>query len=105
MAPTDKREEPGMDHPNHAAAAPRGRALVGTELAGTWAVFRAAVVLPLLIGAVLDNLIHTAPLLLFVGLVIGIVAGGAVVYTRFNSTVNSRLLRNTLAASGVAAVP
>jgi hypothetical protein len=27
--------------------------------------------------------IHTAPLLLFVGLVIGIVAGGAVVYSRF----------------------
>src|SRR2546428_558229 len=47
------------------------------------AIFAAVVVLPLLIGAVLDNLIHTAPLLLFVGLVIGIVAGGAVVYTRF----------------------
>ena len=43
----------------------------------------AAVILPLLVGAVLDNVTHTAPLLLFLGLVIGIIAGGAVVYTRF----------------------
>ena len=72
-----------MDHPSHATAAPRGRAPSGSELAGLGVFLAAAVVLPLLIGAVLDNLIHTAPLLLFVGLVIGIVAGGAVVYTRF----------------------
>lgn len=83
MAPTDKREEPGMDHPTHAAATPRGRAPSGGELAGLGVFLAAVVVLPLLIGAVLDNVIHTAPLLLFLGLVIGMVAGGAVVYTRF----------------------
>ena len=72
-----------MDPPHHAAAAPRGRAPSGGELAGLGVFLAAAVVLPLLIGAVLDNVIHTAPLLLFAGLVIGIIAGGAVVYTRF----------------------
>lgn len=72
-----------MDHPGHTAAAPRGRAPSGGELAGLGVFLAAAVVLPLLIGAVLDNVIHTAPLLLFAGLLVGIVAGGAVVYTRF----------------------
>jgi F0F1-type ATP synthase assembly protein I len=72
-----------MDHPHHAAAASRGRAPSGGELAGLGVFLAAAVVLPLLIGAALDNMIHTAPLLLFGGLVIGIVAGGAVVYSRF----------------------
>jgi F0F1-type ATP synthase assembly protein I len=72
-----------MDDPGHAAAAPRGRAPSGGELAGLGVFLAAAVVLPLLAGAVLDNVIHTAPLLLFAGLVVGIVAGGAVVYTRF----------------------
>jgi F0F1-type ATP synthase assembly protein I len=72
-----------MDDPHHAAAAPRGRAPSGGELAGLGVFLAAAVVLPLLIGAVLDNVVHTAPLFLFGGLVIGIVAGGAVVYSRF----------------------
>jgi len=55
-----------MDHPIHAAATPRGRAPSGGELAGLGVLLAAVVVLPLLIGAVLDNVIHTAPLLLFV---------------------------------------
>jgi F0F1-type ATP synthase assembly protein I len=83
MAPKDKRKEPGMDHPTHEAAAPRGRAPSGGELAGLGVLLAAVVVLPLLIGAVIDNVAHTAPLLLLAGLVIGIIAGGAVVYTRF----------------------
>ena len=72
-----------MDHPTHAAATPRGRAPSGGELAGLGVFLAAVVVVPLLIGAVLDNAIHTAPLLLLAGLVVGIVAGSAVVYTRF----------------------
>jgi len=72
-----------MDHPNHAAAAPPGHAPSGGELAGLGVFLAAVVVLPLLIGAVVDNVIHTAPLLLFAGLAVGIVAGGVVVYTRF----------------------
>lgn len=72
-----------MDRPNHAAAAPRGRAPSGGELAGLGVFLAAVVVVPLVIGAVIDSVTHTAPLLLFAGLAIGIVAGGAVVYTRF----------------------
>ena len=72
-----------MDHPTHAAAAPRGRTPSGGELAGLGVFLAVVVVGPLLIGAVLDNAIHTAPLLLLAGLALGIVAGGAVVYTRF----------------------
>lgn len=72
-----------MDRPTHAAAAPRGRAPSGGELAGLGVFLAAVVVVPLLIGAVLDNAIHTTPLLLLAGLALGIVAGGAVVYTRF----------------------
>lgn len=72
-----------MDHPGHAAAAPRGRAPSGGELAGLGVFLAAVVVLPLLIGAVVDGVLHTAPLILFAGLVVGIVAAGVVVYTRF----------------------
>jgi F0F1-type ATP synthase assembly protein I len=72
-----------MNRPNHAAAAPRGRAPSGGELAGLGVFLAAVVVVPLVIGAVIDNVTHTAPFLLFAGLAIGIVAGGAVVYTRF----------------------
>lgn len=72
-----------MDHPTHAAGAPQVRAPSGGELAGLGVFLAAVVVFPLLIGAVLDNAIHTAPLLLLAGLALGIVAGGAVVYTRF----------------------
>jgi F0F1-type ATP synthase assembly protein I len=72
-----------MDRPTHAASAPRGRAPSGGELAGLGVFLAAVVVFPLLIGAVLDNAVHTAPLLLLAGLALGIVAGGAVVYTRF----------------------
>jgi F0F1-type ATP synthase assembly protein I len=72
-----------MNRPSHAAAAPRGRAPSGGELAGLGVFLAAVVVVPLVIGAVIDNVTHTAPFLLFAGLAIGIVAGGAVVYTRF----------------------
>jgi len=83
MAPKDKRKEPGMDHPTYDAAAPRGHAPSGGELAGLGVLLAAVVLLPLLIGAVVDSVAHTAPLLLLAGLVIGVIAGGAVVYTRF----------------------
>ena len=83
MAPKDKRKEPGMDHPTYDAAAPRGRVPSGGELAGLGVLLAAVVVLPLLIGAVVDSVAHTAPLLLFAGLAICIIAGGVVVYTRF----------------------
>ena len=39
-----------MDHPHDAAAAPRGRAPSGGELAGLGVFLAAAVIVPLLIG-------------------------------------------------------
>ena len=81
MAPNDERKEP-MSHPSHAAATPRGRAPSGGELAGLSIYLAAVVVIPMVAGLVLDNVLHTGPLLFFVGLLIGIVAGIAVVITR-----------------------
>jgi F0F1-type ATP synthase assembly protein I len=82
MAPNDERKEPGMSHPSHAAATPRGRAPSGGELAGLSVYLAAAVVIPLVAGLVIDNFLHTGPLLFFIGLLIGIAAGIAVVITR-----------------------
>src|SRR2546421_10716798 len=83
MAPKDKRKEPGMDHPAYDAAAPRGRAPSGAELAGLGVLLAAVVILPILIGAGIAGVGHTAPLLLFRGPRIRIIACGVVVYTRF----------------------
>ena len=82
MAPTDKREEPSLDHPSHVAAASRGRALSGSELAGLGVFLAAAFVVPLVAGLVLDGLVHTSPLFLFVGLVAGIGAATLGFYVR-----------------------
>lgn len=54
----------------------------GAELAGLGVFLAAAVVVPLLAGILLDNLSQRSPLFLFIGLLVGIVAGVAVVYTR-----------------------
>jgi len=55
----------------------------GTELLGLGVFLAAAFIVPFVAGLVLDAAVHTSPLFLFAGLVVGIVAGGAVVYTRF----------------------
>jgi F0F1-type ATP synthase assembly protein I len=54
----------------------------GAELVGLAVYLAASVVIPLLIGVAVDSAAHTAPLFLFVGLSIGIVAAVAVTYTR-----------------------
>jgi F0F1-type ATP synthase assembly protein I len=82
MAPKDERKEPGMQHPSHAAATPRGRVPSGGELAGLSVYLAAAVVVPLLVGVFVDNVLRTSPLFLFVGLLLGIVMGVMVVITR-----------------------
>ena len=55
----------------------------GTELLGLGVFLAAAFIVPFVAGPVLDAAVHTSPLFLIAGLVVGIVAGGAVVYTRF----------------------
>jgi hypothetical protein len=84
MAPKDHRNDPGMDHPSHAPARPRGQPPSGGELAGLSIFLAAVVLLPLLAGIALDNLLH-AGIFLFAGLLIGILAGIGVVYTRFRA--------------------
>ena len=82
MAPNDKRKEPGMDHPPHAAATPRGRASSGRELAGLGVFLAAAVLLPLLAGILVGSVFGGGAAFIFIGLLVGIVAGVLVVYTR-----------------------
>lgn len=54
----------------------------GGELVGMSVLLAAAVVVPLLIGVAIDSAEHSAPLFLFIGLSVGIVAAAAVIYTR-----------------------
>lgn len=55
----------------------------GAELMGLGALLAGAVFAPIVLGIVLDGALHTSPLLLFAGLVIGILASVWVVYTRY----------------------
>lgn len=52
----------------------------GGDLAGVGLLLAASVLVPLIGGGLLDSVLHTGPLLLFVGLVVGIAAAVAVVY-------------------------
>ncbi|TMF68704.1 MAG: hypothetical protein E6I06_03440 [Chloroflexi bacterium] len=51
-------------------------------MAGIGIYFAAAVLLPLLGGVALDRVLHTAPVFVLVGLVVGLVAGGAAVWLK-----------------------
>ena len=53
------------------------------EFLGISVLMAAAVVVPLVIGLVIDTAAHRAPTFLFIGLFVGIVAAAATVYTRF----------------------
>ena len=54
----------------------------GADMAGIEIYFAAAVLLPLLGGVALDRVLHTAPVFVLVGLVVGLVAGGAAVWLK-----------------------
>lgn len=60
-----------------------GDAPSGRELAGLGGFLAAAVLLPLLAGIVIDAVLGHGGRFLFFGLLVGVVAGVAVVYTRF----------------------
>lgn len=55
----------------------------GAELAGLGVFLAAAFVVPIVLGALLDGVLRTSPLFLFVGLAAGIVAAVAIVYVRY----------------------
>ena len=64
-------------------ARPTSTGPTGTELAGLGMALAAAVVVPMVLGYVLDGALHTSPAFVFVGLVVGIVAAVALVYARY----------------------
>ena len=55
----------------------------GAELAGLGMALAAAVVVPMVLGYVVDGALRTSPLFLFVGLAVGIIGAVALVYTRY----------------------
>jgi F0F1-type ATP synthase assembly protein I len=60
-----------------------GRTPSGAELLGVGVSLAAAVVVPLVLGVVLDGALRTGPILTLVGLSLGIVAAIATGYVRF----------------------
>jgi hypothetical protein len=52
----------------------------GSDLAGTGIFLAASFLVPLIGGGLLDGALHTGPVLLFVGFIVGIAAAVAVVY-------------------------
>jgi len=55
----------------------------GAELMGLGMALAAAVVVPMVLGYVVDGALRTSPLFLFVGLAVGIIGAVALVYTRY----------------------
>lgn len=53
------------------------------ELLGLAVLIAAAVVVPLVLGLVVDAATHRAPIFFFIGLVLGVIAAVVTVYTRF----------------------
>ncbi len=60
-----------------------GQGPTGAELAGLGVALAVAFVVPFLLGVILDGALRTSPLFLFAGLLVGIGAAVAVVYTRY----------------------
>ena len=54
----------------------------GSDLAGIGLYLAGAVLLPLIGGGVLDNVLHTAPVFVLIGLFVGLVAGGIAIWLK-----------------------
>ncbi|HEV8596455.1 MAG TPA: AtpZ/AtpI family protein [Candidatus Dormibacteraeota bacterium] len=52
------------------------------DMAGIGIYFAACVLLPLLGGVALDNVLHTAPVFVLIGLVVGLAAGAAGIWLK-----------------------
>jgi len=53
------------------------------EFVGLAVLLAAAVVIPLVLGLVIDAAEHSSPAFFFIGLVVGVVAAAAIFWTRF----------------------
>ena len=60
-----------------------GQGPSGMELLGLSVFIAAAVVVPIVVGLVIEKIVHRAPIFFFIGLLVGVVAAIATVYTRF----------------------
>ena len=54
----------------------------GSDLAGIGLYLAGAVLLPLIGGVVLDNVFHSAPVFVLIGLFVGLVAGGVAIWLK-----------------------
>ena len=54
----------------------------GSDLAGIGLYLAGAVLLPLIGGVLLDNVFHTAPVFVLIGLFVGLVAGGIAIWLK-----------------------
>ncbi|HEX3508582.1 MAG TPA: AtpZ/AtpI family protein [Candidatus Dormibacteraeota bacterium] len=54
----------------------------GSDLAGIGLYLAGAVLLPLIGGVILDNVFHSAPVFVLIGLFVGLVAGGVAIWLK-----------------------
>jgi hypothetical protein len=55
----------------------------GTELFGLAFLLAAVFLVPLVLGLAIDGVVHSSPIFLLIGILVGVVATGATIYTRF----------------------
>jgi F0F1-type ATP synthase assembly protein I len=60
-----------------------GQGPSGIELFGLAFLLAAVFLVPLLLGLAIDGVVHSTPIFLLIGIVVGIVGAGATIYTRF----------------------
>jgi F0F1-type ATP synthase assembly protein I len=60
-----------------------GQGPSGLEFLGIGFLIAAAVVVPLLLGAFVDSVRHSAPAFVLIGLLLGVIIASVAVYTRF----------------------
>jgi F0F1-type ATP synthase assembly protein I len=53
------------------------------ELFGLAFLLAAVFLVPLVLGLVIDGVVHSSPIFLLIGILVGVVAAGATIYTRF----------------------
>jgi F0F1-type ATP synthase assembly protein I len=60
-----------------------GQGPSGMELFGLAFLLAAVFLVPLVLGLVIDGVVHSSPIFLLIGILVGVVAAGATIYTRF----------------------
>ena len=55
----------------------------GTELFGLAFLLAAVFLVPLVLGLAIDGVVHTTPIFLLIGILVGVLGAGAAIYTRF----------------------